>query len=462
MMSDLPRIAVGTTQREADGTALLWALMDSLECAGVRVQSFLSRACFPPRDGATAITGLAPRHLDSWLMCEDACRGIFSRGCCSSDLALVEGCLATASSDCTLEGGNLTTLCRWLDLPCLAIVDARLLSGCRLPERPATVDGLLLDGVSDEYEACRLQTLFEALWNVPVLGWLGTVSGLRKLIDAIPVGGRPNLGLCRALGNELARHARLDRIYQIATQRPFRQCGHAQGESETLITARCCSPDRPQALRVAVAYDDALGGYFPDTLDRLEALGASLHEFSPLRDDRLPPMTDVVYLGCGHPESFAAPLAGNDCMMLALKSHLCSGRRIYAECGGLAYLCQQIELPDGERFPMVGALNMTACYHPTAAVPQPTELTLAADTWLGQAPLRWRGYLNPHWTIAPHGAPDACVAEAGHEMDVVHRHHAVGSRMCLDFAAQEDLLDRFFRPHDPAAPSAENRDTRRV
>src|SRR5271155_3921394 len=70
-MSRFPRLAVGTLQPGVDATAITWALMDSLESVGLRVQSFLSRACFAPRDGATAITGLSPRHLDSWLMSED-------------------------------------------------------------------------------------------------------------------------------------------------------------------------------------------------------------------------------------------------------------------------------------------------------------------------------------------------------------------------------------------------------
>ena len=90
-MSGLPRIAVGTIQPEADGTAMLWALMDALEHVGLRVQNFLPHAYFASRDGATVITGLAPRHLDSWLMPRDLCRQAFVRGARSSDLAVVEG-----------------------------------------------------------------------------------------------------------------------------------------------------------------------------------------------------------------------------------------------------------------------------------------------------------------------------------------------------------------------------------
>jgi cobyrinic acid a,c-diamide synthase len=234
----------------------------------------------------------------------------------------------------------------------------------------------------------------------------------------------------------------LVRICELAHSRLACHCPLEESRREECRHVHHRSP-----LRVAVACDDVFGGYFPDTLELLESRGAAICDFSPLRDDRLPAGTDVVYVGCGHPEQFAGQLSANDCMMLALKSHLCSGGRIYAECGGLAYLCNEIEMPDGQRWPMVGALGVTARFHESIAPPHPAELTLVCDTWLGQSPQHWRGYLTPHWTIAPTGDSDSCVAEAGHELDVIHRHQAVGSRMYLNFAAHEDLLDRFFEPH---------------
>jgi cobyrinic acid a,c-diamide synthase len=321
-------------------------------------------------------------------------------------------------------------------LPRLAIVDARLLGECRLPERPENVEGLLLDRVTDVAEGCRLETLFESLWNLPVLGWLGALPGLRAIIDGMSPYSQPSLGLCHALGNQFSQHGQLERIYRIAGQRPFRA-----------RQAPCGARHQPSAtVRVAIAYDDCFHGYFPDTLDLLELNGAAVCDFSPLRDERLPPGTDVVYIGCGHPESFADELADNDCMTLALKSHFCSGRRMYAECGGLAYLCQQIEVPQSQSLPMAGVLPAQARLNPAAAAPTASEITLTSDTWLGQAGTCWRGYLNSRWTIEPHGYVESCVAEAGHECDVLAWHLAIGSRMHLNFAAQPKLLHRFFEP----------------
>ena len=105
--------------------------------------------------------------------------------------------------------------------------------------------------------------------------------------------------------------------------------------------------------------------------------GASVVDFSPLRDEALPPEADLIYLGCGHPEQHAAALAENHCMLFAIREHLCAGRRIYAEGGGLAYLCDSILTLAGERVPMVGAFPIVATANPRPAAPAPTVITLA-------------------------------------------------------------------------------------
>src|SRR5438445_640566 len=107
--------------------------------------------------------------------------------------------------------------------------------------------------------------------------------------------------------------------------------------------------ERRTDLTVAIAYDDAFFGYCPDALDELEQRGVTVRDFSPLRDEALPADADIVYIGCGRPDLHAGELSDNFCLMLALRDHVCAGKRIYAEGGGLAYLCQQLALPSGER-----------------------------------------------------------------------------------------------------------------
>ena len=144
--------------------------------------------------------------------------------------------------------------------------------------------------------------------------------------------------LYRDLGRLFARTCDAGRLIRLATQSEFPKIAEADAVQP-----------QPRSLQVAIAYDDAFHCYFPDTLDVLELYGATVCDFSPLRDERLPPDTDIVYFGCGRTDLFADRLLENTCLVSALREHFCSGQRIYAECGGLAYLSRHIELPDGSR-----------------------------------------------------------------------------------------------------------------
>ena len=203
-------------------------------------------------------------------------------------------------------------------------------------------------------------------------------------------------------------------------------------------------------MTVAIAYDDAFYGYFPDALDALEQRGVTVCDFSPLHDEAIPAEADIVYIGCGRPELHVDDLSGNYCLMLALRDHLCAGKRIYAEGGGLAYLCRQLALPCGRRVPMAGILPAVA--HRTAehAAPRPIEMTLAGDCWLGRRTGRLRGYLNETWTLESTGPLASCAAEPERRLDLVERHQAIGSRVQLNLALQPALLESFLRPNAPA------------
>ncbi len=111
-MSGLPRLAIGSVSAETDYRPVLWGVIDALDRHGVRIQSFLPRSCLAEVEAASVITGVAPRHLDSWLMSRDFCLQTFFRVARQSDLAIVEGNLSGTSAH--EPGGQLETLCDWL------------------------------------------------------------------------------------------------------------------------------------------------------------------------------------------------------------------------------------------------------------------------------------------------------------------------------------------------------------
>lgn len=368
-------------------------------------------------------------------MSPDSCGDFFFHGAAAVDLSLVEGHYAVDSPS-EPEADGLDQLCQWLALPRLAIVDVMQTRECVLPTLPRGIDGLLLDGVKNRAAYFSLQTQYESLYGVPVLGGLFEKRSIRRALARLPRGVAPPRELCRALGDALAPCVQLDRIRDLANQYelpPFRSLWYR-------------SPPERHPLTVAVAFDDAFHCYFPETLDLLEHLGATVVDFSPLRDEGLPEGTDILYIGCGHPERFAEALASNHCMMLAIRNHICAGRRVYAEGGGLAYLCQHLEATNQRLIPMVGALPAVALRNLTAGPPERAELTLKRSSWLGAAGSRLRGYRNDAWRLEPTGEL-ALYGGQAEQLDLIGRHHVIGSRLHLNFALQLDFLRRFFRPH---------------
>lgn len=434
-MNQLPRIAVGTVQPDADLQVMLWALISTLERSGLHVQAFSSQSRFESRDASVPITGEGRRHLDSWLMQPEICSQLFYNSTRFADIGLVEGQYDGPAGQCT-SGGSLNTLCEWLDLPKLAVVNAANLDSCLPPELPTGVAGILLDNVADIDGLCRLQTVMEALYGVPVLGWLGRIEHLRSLVTNLPRRSNPTAELCQALGDELLAGLRLERLLQIARRSTFALVG------DDLFRL----PAFTHPLNIAVAYDEAFSCYFPDTLDVLESQGANVSVFSPLRSERLPNHTDVVYFGCGQPEDYVNELAANFCMKESLWNHIVSGGRVYAESAGLAYLCREMVMPCGRHWPMVGLLPALARRNPAPGPDRAVEVTLARGSWLFAASEVVRGYLSSKWIIHPDGCLSGLVSEAEHSHDLVGDYQIVGSRIHLNFAARPAYVRKFFLP----------------
>jgi cobyrinic acid a,c-diamide synthase len=406
--------------------------------AGLSVQHFLSRACFAACDAARSITGQTSRHLDSWLMSREVCCELFAHAARSADLAMVEGVFDPPWCP-EAPSASLDVLCDWLDLPRVAVVAAPSFGHCRMPPRPDRLDGVLIDDCTDQGDFRRVQTLVESLWGVPVFGGLPAARRQREELAALPCGSEPPRRLTIELGEQFAMFSQPERLRALALRREFREPPARLFRAESGQTP----------LKVAVAFDAAFRCYFPDTLDLLELRGAEVVDFSPMRDEELPAGTDIVYLGCGHPERFAAELTSNHCMALALRHHVCSGRRLYAEGGGLAYLCEHIVLPDGAMLPMAGVLPASARMSAQPAPPVALEATLSAPLWLGRPGTPLRGYRSGVWRFAPGPGAHPCIAEPGRASELIARHHAVGSGLHLNFAAQPGLFQSFLRAHSP-------------
>lgn len=436
-MSPVASFAVGSLVQHAESRPLLWGLWDALDHAGYRVQSYHARAAYEPCQAATAITGLCPQHLDSWLMSRATIERIYRRSSKQSDIAVIHGPMSVPrDSNEDNPASSVNSIAETLSVPLLAQIDVRQLGSCNLPDRPQQCAGLLLDHVPDRRSWATWKTILESQWQLPVLGAMTACPELRAAASRRSC----HRDVYRHLGNEFRRFTSLG---ELATS--LRTSTNAPAERARLLQ----EPRRlARGMRIAFAYDEVFCCGFRGVLDEFEAQGAELVDFSPLHDETLPHEVDLVYLGCAPVEQYAEQLMANTCMVAALREHVCDGRRIYGEVGGAAYLCRELVIPDGTIRPMLGILPATAVLNEASSTPEPREVSLRATSWLGVEGETLRGYCSPRWQLVPNEAATAL----GSDAELILRHHAIGSTLQLFPAANAELLEKFLRPC-PAALS---------
>jgi cobyrinic acid a,c-diamide synthase len=435
-MIELPRIALATIQPHVYLQNTLWALLEGMRRRGIAGQVFNSQSRFDDLGSLKSVDDRRLRHLDSWLMSPEASRWFLMEGSQERDLSIIVGRFGCPHEG--PRGGSLERLCQMLSLPTVVVLDVSSLDPCRLPRLPSRTLALLLTGCDGSYDLARWQTQFESLWGVPVLGGLcdslTPTSGRRS--RELTEGEREHI---ERLGDDFQQHVRMDRLLELA-----RSAAPLPNEGEWRPW-----PTAGRPLRIAVAYDDVFNCYFPDTMDCLESMGAELIDFSPLRSECLPGGVDLVWLGCGHPERCPERLTRNICLRNSLAAFVRAGGRVYAEGGGLAYVCETMHCESGSHT-MAGLLPAEARFEPHSV--SPVEVRLTGRPWFGQQ--RIRGYLNPNWTILPR---ESCVdfsARSCCPLSMVGARRVIGSRIHLHFASQPQLLQSIWNAESAAAHDA--------
>lgn len=101
-------------------------------------------------------------------------------------------------------------------------------------------------------------------------------------------------------------------------------------------------------LSLAIAHDRCFDRHYGENIKLFESYFSKVDYFSPLSDKVLP-QADLVYIGGGYVKDYLTDLSSNSPMINSLKDFHKNGGHIYAEGGGLEYLCESFD-----SIPMVG------------------------------------------------------------------------------------------------------------
>jgi cobyrinic acid a,c-diamide synthase len=327
------------------------------------------------------------------MMGRDAVLSTFERAAAGADIAVIEGVMGLFDgASARGEDGSTAQIAKWLGAPVLLMVDASGMArsvaavgrGFSDFDRELRVAGMICNRVGSKG---HLELLREACEDPPVLGGMPQEAALafpERHLGLLAANERSvPKALLSAWGDRVANWCDLDAIVRLARSvRPLPAQSNRHGARQQA---------RPRRCKIAIAQDEAFHFYYVDNLARLEEAGAELLMFSPLHDSHLP-RVDGIYIGGGYPEAHAAELEANAAMRAEISAFAAQGGVIYAECGGLMYLCSQLRTLEGRDYSMCGVVPVRTEMCDRLQALGYVEAQTCRPSILGDAGVRFRGH----------------------------------------------------------------------
>ncbi|MEQ1974526.1 cobyrinate a,c-diamide synthase [Xenorhabdus sp. SGI240] len=340
-------------------TTVTLGILRALMNRSLRVQPFKIGPDYLDGGWHRAVTGVASRNLDAFMLPEPILNGLFNHAMADKEIGVIEGVMGLYDGYGTDPNYcSSAAMAKQLGCPVVLLVDGKAVStsiaatvmGFQQFDPTVNIVGVLLNRVNRDSHFQLLKQAIEGYCGIPVLGRL-------PVMPEITLPSR-HLGLIPAqeqvsqreecwtrLAQQIEALVDLDKLLALTQLSSL-----PKGNIDSLI-----DPAMGQGLTLALAADEAFHFYYPDNLLLLEKAGVTIKRFSPLHDHRLPEC-QMIYLGGGYPEIYAQSLSSNHAMHLALRQAQHKGIPIYAECGGLMYLGDTLIDADGVRHDMVGLI----------------------------------------------------------------------------------------------------------
>jgi cobyrinic acid a,c-diamide synthase len=358
MTVDIPRILIAGDRSSSGKTTIVAGLLSALRNRGLSVQSYKVALDYIDPSYHTGITGRWCRNLDGHLMPEETIREVYAHAAEGAEVAVIEG-VRGLYEGYDGDRGSTAQIAKMLKAPTILVVDARsitrsaaaLVKGYADFDPAVDIRGVILNKVGGERHAEKATSAIRDHAGVEVVGVIPRDESMHLAMR--------HLGLVPMLEGE-RRHAgfaeRLDKIRKVVEEGlDIDRILAIAAEAKPLVAP---SPDlympsrEGEGVRIGVALDEAFNFYYRDNLELIELSGAEVVPVSPVHDQSLPEV-DGLYIGGGYPELYAKELSENRSMIGAIRGAHEEGVPIFAECGGLMYLCEEIDW-GGESRPAVG------------------------------------------------------------------------------------------------------------
>lgn len=327
-------ILIAGTHSGVGKTTVSMGIMAALKHRQLKVQPYKVGPDYIDPSHHTAICGRSSRNLDTYMMGTEGVRRTVARTSADADIAVVEGVMGLFDGIDSTEIASSAHVAKTLDIPVILVINvhgmsrsaAALLKGYSEFDPKIRIAGVILNQVGSPRHVELIKNSLPG--NIPIVGTIPR----RKDIE-VP---------SRHLGLYMAH----EKDYNTAEMAAFIE-ENVDLDAVLELAEPCSVPEvefvlNPGAdLRIGVAWDPAFCFYYRDMFDAFGDNGAEVVFFSPMEGEV--PDVDGIYFGGGYPELYAETLENSETTR-KLKTLAADGLPIYAECGGLLYLCGTFEI----------------------------------------------------------------------------------------------------------------------
>ncbi|MCM3584932.1 cobyrinate a,c-diamide synthase [Mesobacillus maritimus] len=339
-------------------TTFTIGIMRALMKRGLTVQGFKCGPDYIDPTYHTAVTKRPSRNIDSFMMSHDTVRAIVARASQDVEVAMIEGVMGFYDGKSPLSNeGSAADLSEITKSPVILIFNAAsmarsaaaIVKGFQLLEEHSNIVGVLANQLGSKSHFEIVKSAIEQECGIPVIGYLpkGAVPTLpSRHLGLVPAIERGDLdSYFDRLAEAIEETVDLEQLLDIT-------------KAQSLDVPVSIFDPQPQGqeVHIAVAKDAAFNFYYEENLELLRAYGATLHFFSPLKNEEVPKIAQGLYIGGGFPEEFAESLAKNEATKQSIRAALERGLPTLAECGGFMFLTEEIVNRQGQVFPMVGVI----------------------------------------------------------------------------------------------------------
>ncbi|MBN2733997.1 MAG: cobyrinate a,c-diamide synthase [Methanomicrobiaceae archaeon] len=331
----IPTIIIAGTHSGCGKTTIASALMSALRKRGLIVQPFKVGPDFIDPSHHTAICKRNSRNLDPYMMGENGVKETFALACEGADIAVIEGVMGMYDGLDGEDTGSTAHVSKILKAPVILVIDTKgssrsvnaVAKGFASFDTDVNIAGIIFNNLGSN----RHSEMIKSSLYLPALGWIPHHKEKSTESRHLGLKMAHETSAMAEFTEILEKNSDIDAIIEISKQTKENSYNDLQLKEDF-----SCEKEK---VRIGIAFDEAFNFYYQDNFERLKKFGAELVFFSPIRNSL--PEVDAVYFGGGYPELHMKKLEESNCRD-DIKKAADNGMVIYAECGGLTYLCEKL------------------------------------------------------------------------------------------------------------------------